>query len=69
MLGLEVMKRCTRWMKLLVLSVAPMALCSCSTVFATTMRDAVVDGVSAFTLDLTVSVLDRYLGPSDSQPG
>lgn len=63
------MKRCTRWTKLLVLSVAPTALCSCSTLFATTMRDAVVDGVSAFALDVTVSVLDRYLGMNDSQPG
>jgi len=69
MLEFEVMRRRMRWTKLLVLGVAPMALCSCATLLATTVRDAVVDGVSAFTLDATVNVLDLYFGVNDSQPG
>jgi len=47
----------------------PLALPSCSTLVTTTVRDAVIGGVGEFTQDVTVNLLDQFLGIDDTQPG
>lgn len=57
------MKRWKKYMLLMTLAGPTVTLHSCSSLLATSVRDAAVDGTATFVEATTAELLDRWFGP------
>ncbi len=61
------MKRWKKYILLVALTGPTITLHSCSTLLATSVRDAAVDGTASFVEATTTELLDRWFGSSGQE--
>lgn len=61
------MKQWKKYILILILAGPTITLHSCSTMLATSLRDAAIDGAASFVQTATTEWLDRWLGSEDQE--